>query len=350
MAAVVKVVRILVASLLVLFVAWMAVFRMPWSALWGGALAWFLWPRVRRTWRSAWVGPLLALLLPAFALQVTLREFARSSDRASCAVRYALGVPADFCDGLRFRRRAAADSGPVLTLDQRLGVAGLNVLMALGGYAAGFSEVAAETLALMGWDAEIASRPVAQRRGLCRAGAAPGGPVIEGESDFFLDSRFFRGEAAAFARRARGAAAGADLGQSAGVASMGGGDNGRVYFGPGTKPMTARTALALYVPGATLTGVARGGGALDVTWEGGIFYPAGYAFEAAVPTFTGPVRVRLDESLFCGLQLDGWMIPYTQRWTAHLAADDPRLAPPAVVANEPGPFERAVRTLAGGGR
>jgi hypothetical protein len=125
---------------------------------------------------------------------------------------------------------------------------------------------------------------------------------------------------------------------------MGPGSNNQAYFGSGDKPMTARTALALYVPDATLSGVARGGGAFDLTWEGGIFYPAGYAFEATLPTLTEPVTVRLDESLFCGLQLDGWMIPYTQRWTAHLTADDVRLAAPAVAVHDPGSFERAVRT------
>jgi hypothetical protein len=253
-----------------------------------------------------------------------------------------MGAPGDFCGEVRYRRLAGTDTGPVLTLDQRLGVAGLNVGMALGGYAVGFPEVAGETLRLMGGDGAIAARPVAERRRLCKAGAAAGSPVVEGESDFFLDSRHFRGQAATFARRARTVAPGASLGEAPGIDSMGRGGNTAVYF-TGDKPMTARTALALYVPGATLTGVAGEGGALDLTWEGGISYPAGYAFEATVPTLTEPVTVRLDESLFCGLQLDGWMTPYTQRWTAHIAADDPRLVPPSVAVNDPGTFERAVR-------
>ncbi|MFH1468174.1 MAG: hypothetical protein ABIO70_27555 [Pseudomonadota bacterium] len=345
----IKAIRILLAILVILLATWMTVFRMPLSALWGAALAWFLWPRASRTWRTAWIGLALGLLLPVFTLQVTLREFAHASDRASCAVRHAMDKPAAFCDGLRYRALTGTDSGPVLTLDQRLGVAGFNVLMALGGYLAGFPEVAGETLRLLGGDGEIAHQPVSARRRRCRAGAASGGPVVEGTSDFFLDSRLFRREAAAFARRARDAAPGTTLGQAAGVASMGGGGNTAVYF-TGEKPMTSRTALALYVPGATISGVAVGDGAMDLTWEGGIFYPAGYAFEATIPTLTAPVTLRLDESLFCGLQLDGWMTPYTQRWTAHIDADDPRLASAMVTANAPGPFERAARWAQGGGR
>lgn len=173
----IKAIRILLAILVILLATWMAVFRMPLSAFLGAALAWYLWPRASRTWKTAWIGLALGLLLPVFTLQVTLREFAHASDRASCAVRHAMDKPAAFCDGLRYRALTGTDGGPVLTLDQ-----------------------------------------------------------------------------------------------------------------------------------------------------------------------------RLDESLFCGLQLDGWMTPYTQRWTAHIAADDPRLASAVVTANAPGPFERAARWAQGGGR
>jgi hypothetical protein len=52
-----------------------------------------------------------------------------------------------------------------------------------------------------------------------------------------------------------------------------------------------------------------------VTWAGPIYYPPRAAFSIPLPTLHGTYDVRLDEAIFCGLQMDGAAQPYRLRWT-----------------------------------
>ena len=62
----------------------------------------------------------------------------------------------------------------------------------------------------------------------------------------------------------------------------------------------------------------------DIQWKGTISYPANAQFEFALPTLwqldilqpytkmNGDFPLLLNEGIFCGIQLDGAMNPYTQ--------------------------------------
>ena len=79
---------------------------------------------------------------------------------------------------------------------------------------------------------------------------------------------------------------------------------------------------------------------LEVTWIGGIQYPATYALATTLRRPIGaPYRIALDEAMFCGLQMDGVFVPYMMQWSATIERDDPRLRPPASSHTERGPIE-----------
>jgi hypothetical protein len=88
---------------------------------------------------------------------------------------------------------------------------------------------------------------------------------------------------------------------------------------------SARVALALEVGDSQLTLERRADGDVDARWSGVLHYPGtDIAFAAPVPWIGGEI-LRVSETVFCGMHVDGAMNPFrlTYRWT--LREDDPRL-------------------------
>lgn len=80
----------------------------------------------------------------------------------------------------------------------------------------------------------------------------------------------------------------------------------------------ARAALALEVGDSRLALGRRDDGDVDVVWKGTISYPGSdTAFLWDIPTLWGYRNLRLSETVYCGMQVDGAMSPYgmAYRWT-----------------------------------
>jgi len=262
--------------------------------------------------------------------QVALPEYAVETRRLACVASTAAGAPYPMCEKVDYRPPDPEENGAVFTSRERLAASGFNAVLATGGFLTGHSEVAWETLQLMRAPSAISNptgRPIRERRSMCQLGAASAGATYTWESDFFLDSAFFRQKVARLAERAR--ASGQAAGPVSAALPLGGRGNNQVYFSKGPA-VTLRTALALYVPGSTLTARQAESGALTVTWSGPIRYPPRAAFQVPLWTVHGTYEVRVDEAIFCGLQMDGWMGPYRQEWRATIAPNDPRLDDPKV--------------------
>ena len=84
-----------------------------------------------------------------------------------------------------------------------------------------------------------------------------------------------------------------------------------------------------------------------MAWDAEIYYPSGPAFSSRIPTLLGPVELRLDESLFCGMQMDGAFVPYRMTWEWTIPADEPRLHLPRRDEPDRTLFERTVALLLG---
>jgi hypothetical protein len=203
-----------------------------------------------------------------------------------------------------------------------MAIYGLNLVMAAGGTVAGFPEVAGETLAL-GWSSREMTGTIAERRKACKLGSESW--TRESYSDFAMRSPAVRRTVSRLASRAHGLTDGQTRKLSgAHVTFPVTGGSATAVYDQMVHNDSLRVALALFVPDGAVTGVARREGEvtwLDLTWEGGIHYPVGSAFDTGIPM----VPVVLDESVFCAMQMDGSFVPFKQKWHWTLALDDPRL-------------------------
>ena len=342
-----------VTGLLLPFSLWMALYRMPLSAAFGVLLCALVAPLWRPGLERGAAVALVALgILVLFVWNVSLREYAQETRRLGCLVRVAQGIGTMGCDGVDLARAAGDRTGPLFTWRERQGIRGFNVLLALGGELTGFDEVAWETLALdFASDPGVRDATLRARRRLCRPGAASGGPQQSKRDDFAMASPAVRRAVSTLAGRAAGLGEGQELRLGPVPVPFGGagGGNNTVYSRFLAADST-RVALALYVPDGAISGRARREGGttwLDLAWTGGIYYPAGPAFSFPVPTLLGKVDVRVDESLFCGLQMDGAFVPYGMTWEWTVRADDPRLRPDRQEIPDRTLFERAAALVLG---
>jgi hypothetical protein len=192
----------------------------------------------------------------------------------------------------QLRRKPRSDMS-AFTLEDRLGVYGLNVVMSVVGFAF-YPEAARETFLMM-FDPGPSARRVFY-------------------SDFGLGSRKLRGPLRDFA---------ASLQQSDSISPH--------AYGPVwvewvradyrlTEP-EARYALALNQTRLSARAERRGERWLvDVRHEMEVKYP-----ESIYVTLIGRPRLRVEEGLFWVLQNYGWLHPYTAEYRFLVYSDDPRL-------------------------
>lgn len=329
----------------------MALYGMWGSAVFGGVLTALSFSPYRRRvprWGIAagW------LLVPLVIWQIALPEYAMETRRLACRATAAAGTPYSMCDEVDYDPPAAAKTGPVFSLRERLALHGFNHIMAAGGALTGHQAVAWETL-LLSWVStgegeptpeELRQRPIRERGSRCNQETDRSAPIVTTRSDFFLDSKEMRRRVARLAVRAETVEVGESVAPVSGTVTLAGPSNNTVY-GRRERPLTLRTALALYVPGAELTATRVSADKMRIQWSGAMLYPPRAAFSIDLPTLHGTYQVRLDEAVFCGLQMDGSMQPYVQVWETVISLDDPRLHPPRVDQNDPGWFERVVMQL-----
>lgn len=205
-------------------------------------------------------------------------------------------IPArEFQGALQHLRNKKEQAGPSsFSTRDKLGVYGLNVIMALGGFVAGFPEVAQETLSL------------------CLQGPS----TRTWHSDFAMRSPKVRAKIRQLIEFA---------------------DNQGSVEQPLTLPTasiawrsysmssdSARVALALNSP-LVLGGTAHREGAhwrLELVGRARAEYPR----RSLLPLFSlEGERVELDEGLFWVLQENGWLHPYMAEWRWSILSTDPRL-------------------------
>lgn len=308
-----------------LFTAWLFVYDMRLSATSALAGVWALWPSpAPASWRRrAGVAAIATVGVLAVPL-VGLPEYAATTNTLHCRTLGFMGTRApDDCatNDIAAGARVAREGGQLFSARERLGVHGFNHLLALGGLVVGLPEVAAET-AWMSW----APNPLpgradtASRRRQCRAShtgvSAALAEPITWEDDTPMRSERVRGALAkGIARLGDKPGATRDLGE---VHFVSGADNITAYRGAFLED-SLRVALALEVGDSRLSVTRRADGGVDAEWNGTIHYPGtDIAFSATIPTLWGPRVLRVSETVFCGMQVDGAMNPYalTYRWAA----------------------------------
>ncbi|HNC99117.1 MAG TPA: hypothetical protein PKW90_23485, partial [Myxococcota bacterium] len=94
-----------------------------------------------------------------------------------------------------------------------------------------------------------------------------------------------------------------------------GGNNGLDGYAAAFERDSIRVALALEVPDSHLSLLRLPDGGVEATWEGTILYPGlDIGFNLVIPTLWGPANLRVSETIFCGMQMDGAMNPYLLRY------------------------------------
>lgn len=326
-----------------LFSAWMLVYGMPLSALFGASLTAGTFTSLR-SYLPIWGLGIGWLFVPLVIWQISLPEYAVETRQLACTASAASSEPYNWCEDVDYREPDLSRQGAILTLREHLAISGFNVVLATGGFLTGHSAVAWETLALMTAPSPLADatgRPIEKRRFLCQPGAPEDGTTYTWASDFFLDSQYFRQQASQLVSHARDGKPQQTVGPISGTPPLLGANNNDMFF-RGPRPVTLRTALALVVPGQLRARRSKPG-SVEVTWSGQIYYPSRAGFQIGLPTLHGTYQVRVDEAAFCALQMDGWMGPYRQEWVASVAVEDPRLQPPRVGRSDPGGFEALIR-------
>jgi len=349
-----------------LFCIWMFLFAMWCSGLFGLLLTYLVAPlpkgRVLRTrWRKrsllgrAGITTAILFATALFIHEVALPEYAAEARRLGCVARGAfagqeppLRMP-DWCGAPRSYRRPADDTGPVFSTREHLAISGFNLVLAAGGALSGFPEVAWETLALNFVDEpieELSNLPLRNRWRRCQPGASRGVEPLRRESDFAMASPTIRSAVASLAARAaqHHSPGPLELGRVAVRWPQRSGSTNALYRHLARED-SLRTALALWVPGAHLTGQASDtdqGTRLDLQWQGEISYPVKPAFRFRLDTLirSEPVVVVVDEGIFCGAAMDGWFTPYPLQWSWSIMLPDERLTPENLSRAEPTLAER----------
>lgn len=315
------------------FTVWLVVYHMPLSSLVALGGLWALWPSST----SSWLQSLLAFVLLLSGLLavplIGLPEYADHTQHLHCRTLGYLGKSPHVPPGLRNDQvcdqadlaegwRIAEEGGPLFSTRERVGIHGFNHLLALGGFLVGLPEVALETV-WMSWAPDPTGDATAlgfgQRRHQCNAGtgdssndAILGSPEIW-NSDLPMRSRKVQKRIAAGLEKL-GKAPGSvlDLGE---IHWSTGGSNGFDGYASAFEQDSIRVALALEVPDSHLSLLRLADGGVEATWEGTILYPGmDIGFNLVIPTLWGSKNLRVSETIFCGMQMDGAMNPYLLRY------------------------------------
>ena len=335
------------------FTLWMLSWGMVFSACWAALFAWNT-----RPWQPLRKRRALVLFVVGIGLVgvVGLPEYASTANQLHCRTLGFTGKqPAahtgcteqDLAEG----RTIAREGGHLFSLRERLAVHGFNLLMALGGYATGLPEVADETLWL-----STAADPLAEEGGVVALSAAKRvrqceasrgratalAAEVRKDSDFILRSGVVRGAVAKALPR---------LGDKAGAKATTRGlhwvkDDSYLWS---LQHDSARVALALEVADSRAELERREDGRVTVRWTGHMHYPPEdiNLVDLPLPTLLGPTRLRLSETIFCGMHIDGAMNPYFIVWETVIDADDPRLSGSARHDSEASLLHQAAGLLLG---
>lgn len=341
------------------FVVWLFVYGMPLSGLHAVAGLWAMWPTATPGSTSRRVGAVAVFALALLTVPtVGLREYADTTQTLHCRALGFMGKPPhqppgwradEVCDpdDLADGARVAKEGGALYSARERLGIHGFNHVLALGGVVTGFSEVAAETV-WMSWaedplgDATRAS--TATRRLQCRGSYADGAGAPRAaaklwESDFPMRSPAVRTLLAEGVRRLpKTPGAKISLGE---VHWSTGGNDDFAGYERSLRKDSLSVALALEVGDSRLSVTRREDGRVDAAWDGTIHYPGvDVAFNAPLP-FQRRI-LRVSETAFCGMQVDGAMNPYDLHITWVLDEGDDRLSARGVTTPERTLFEQVV--------
>jgi hypothetical protein len=304
-------------------VTWMFVYAMPLSGLVGLTGVWALWPSFGPPawWRRGLVLG-IAAMVPLCVGLIGFPEYAATTNELHCRTLGFMGNPApEDCDPAAVARgvRIAKANGPLFSTRERLGVHGFNHLLAVGGLMVFLPEVAVETAA-MSWVANPLppGATLAQRRQQCRVDRGTGGfvaaPVATDSALLMRSAKVRRAIAAALPRLGSKAGSKFDMGEIHFVH----GSNDNEAYGRAFLEDSLRVALALEVGDSRIVLHRRADGDVDGVWTGTIQYPdSDTAFGFPWPTVWGWRRVRVSETVFCGMQAEGAMNPFvlTYNWT-----------------------------------
>jgi hypothetical protein len=306
---------------------------MPISGLLGLTGLWALWPAQK----SSWPKSLLALLLLLSGLLavplIGLPEYADQTQRLHCRTLGFLGksphLPPGFrkdqvCDEADIAQgwQIAEDGGPLFSTLDRLGIHGFNHMLALGGLVVGLPEVALETV-WMSWSADptggATTLGFVERRRQCNADtgdrhndARLGSPQIWNSDLPMRSPKVQKRIAAGLEKLGKSPGSTLDLGE---IHWSTGGSDGFEGYASAFEQDSVRVALALEVPDSRLSLRRQEDGRVEASWEGTILYPGlDIAFNLGIPTFWGPKNLRVSETIFCGMQMDGAMNPYVLRY------------------------------------
>lgn len=328
-----SIIRLLIALGWVLFTVWLFIYRMPISGLHALLGLWVIIPGPlpqNKTIRWLMAGGILSAAIITVPV-IGLPEYTETTNDFHCRTLGFLGTtPSHDCnpDAVERGREIAEVNGELFSLRERIAIHGFNYLLAIGGLPFGFFEAAEET-ARMFW----ASNPlppeasVTERREQCRASYTDNhaqlAESVSKNGDFPMRSPSLRQALAkGIPRLPKNPGATLNLGE---IHFIKGSSNNTAYRGALLEG-NLWVAMALEVGDSQITLQRRSDLSIDVHWTGTIHYPNGdIAFTLALPTLWGPRILRVSETVFCGMHIDGAMNPYRLSYQWQLSPDDPRL-------------------------
>jgi hypothetical protein len=345
-----------------LFTVWMFIYSMPLSGIYSLMLLWVLMPLERQ--ETSWFTILFA---PIFIWNVGFIEYGLKTIDLHCRVLGYSGTksPPTFCSFRpeSFQKGRNHTEGALFTKSEQMGVHGFNVLLATGGLMTGLKEVAWET-AYMSFVADPSDKGMVNERKSVRLKQCDGGKsaqkkeISEGRGAFLLDSSTIRKLIAKNVRTGSKVKDGnpktfrpQNVVFKASTTSVG---NDNSYYGALMKRDNFKAPITLVVPDGKLHMEALHNGTepiFDVQWKGTISYPPNALFVFPIPTIwqlsflqshtnmQSEFPLLLSEGIFCGMQIDGAMNPYTQVWKTKVPVSDPRFSDAGKKESVHGPIE-----------
>ena len=314
--------------------------------------------------KTAW---LTILFAPVFIWNVGLMEYGLKTIDLHCRVLGYSGMksPPEFCgyQPEAFTKGRNHTEGPLFDKKEQMGVHGFNMILATGGVISGLKEVAWET-AYMSFVPDPSDKGMINERKSIRLKQCDGGrsvqkkEISEGRGTFLLDSSTIRSLVATHVR------AGSKVKEGTPKkfkpqkvifkASTKGGGNDNLYYGALMQSDNFKAPITLVVPDGKLHVEAKYDGnepVFDIQWKGTISYPPNAQFIFPIPTIWQLPQLQpytnvdkefpllLSEGIFCGMQIDGVMNPYTQVWKTTAPVSDPRFTDTGKKESVHGPIE-----------
>lgn len=312
------------------FTIWLFLYGMPISAFFG-VLVVLAARLTKRKW--GWTMGAMGLGLIMVPL-IGLPEYGETTNRLHCrTLGFMAKPPASDCKASDVLEGQSIykNGGPLFSLKERMGVHGFNFIMSIGGRICGLPEVADETIHL-----SFAADPLKKqygsavdspsniRRKQCQA-SNPGAQAhlakeLRVEDDFFLQSSEVR-KAIHLALKKLPKTPGAQK-KTDPVHWLKNSSYEHAVLND-----SVRVALALEVGDSIITLKRKDLETIDITWSGIIHYPGtDLSFSFRIPSLWGPITIRLSETIFCGMHIDGAMNPYPLIIHTSLKESDPRIS------------------------